>query len=341
MIMKKTRNASFELLRIICMFMIVYYHLFVKIDYMSVIKSPEYSTILYPLHIAVVCFVLISGYFRIKLSCHKLLKFLIQVLFYNVLAYGIYVFLSGGFSIKDFLFSFLPFSHNQDLWFVRTYLMLMLISPILNKYLDTTPPEKICMMFTILIFISMYLGTFGNDTSLKEGKNITNFMTIYFLGNELRYKRFVPNISKKNILLMLILFNFIFMSVVYFGYGTIFVSKLRIISWDYNSPLLIFNAVLFFLLFEKFSFSSSVVLKVATSVFPIYLIHSNLQIQGILWPFLLKLFGSDSLWIKYAFISIMIMMVCIALDKLFAPIYNAIAKNIYRLFEKYSFCEII
>lgn len=142
MIMKKTRNASFELLRIICMFMIVYYHLFVKIDYMSVIKSPEYSTILYPLHIAVVCFVLISGYFRIKLSCHKLLKFLIQVLFYNVLAYGIYVFLSGGFSIKDFLFSFLPFSHNQDLWFVRTYLMLMLISPILNKYLDTTPPRK-------------------------------------------------------------------------------------------------------------------------------------------------------------------------------------------------------
>lgn len=339
--MKKTRNASFELLRIICMFMIVYYHLFVKIDYISVIQSPVYSTILYPLHIAVVCFVLISGYFRIKLSCHKLLNFLIQVLFYNVLAYGIYVFLSGEFTIKDFLFSFLPFSHNQDLWFVRTYLMLMLISPILNKYLDSTPPEKISMMFTILIFISMYLGTFGNDPSLKEGKNITNFMTIYFLGNEFRYKRLVPNISKKNILLILILFNFFFVSVVYFGYGTIFVSKLRIISWDYNSPLLIFNAGLFFLLFEKISFSSSVVLKIATSVFPIYLIHSNLQIQRFLWPSLQKLSDSDPLWIKYTFISIMIMMVCIALDKLFAPIYNAIAKNIYRLFEKYSFCKII
>lgn len=197
------------------------------------------------------------------------------------------------------------------------------------------------MMLTILIFISMYLGTFGNDSSLKEGKNIVNFMTIYFLGNEFRYKRLVPNMSKKYILLILILFNFLFMSVVYFGYGTIFVSKLRIISWDYNSPLLIFNAGLFFLLFEKISFSSSVVLKVATSVFPIYLIHSNLQIQGILWPFLQKLSGSDSLWIKYAFISIMIMMVCIALDKLFAPIYNAIAKNINRFFEKYSFCKII
>lgn len=61
----------------------------------------------------------------------------------------------------------------------------------------------------------------------------------------------------------------------------------------------------------------------------------------ILYPFLQKLSGSDSLWIKYALISIMIMMVCIALDKLFAPIYNAIAKNIYSFFEKYSFCEII
>lgn len=102
--------------------------------------------------------------------------------------------------------------------------------------------------------------------------------------------------------------------------------KLRIISWDYNSPLLIFNAGLFFLLFEKISFSSSVVLKIATSVFPIYLIHSNLQIQRFLWPSLQKLSDSDPLWIKYTFISIMIMMVCVALDKLFAPIYNAIAK---------------
>lgn len=41
--MKKTRNASFELLRIICMFMIVYYHLFVKFGNtgISMAFSPE------------------------------------------------------------------------------------------------------------------------------------------------------------------------------------------------------------------------------------------------------------------------------------------------------------
>lgn len=337
--MGKTRNASFELLRIICMFMIVYYHLFVKIDYISVIKSPVYSTILYPLHIAVICFVLISGYFRIKLSCKRLLKFLVQVLFYNVLAYGIYVFSYGEFSLKDFFFSFLPFSHNQDLWFVRTYLMLMLISPILNKYLDTTPPEKICMMFAILIFISMYLGTFGNDSSLKEGKNIVNFITIYFLGSEFRNKRFVPNISKKNILIMFLSFNFLFMLVVYFGYGTSLVSKLRTISWDYNSPLLVFNAGLFFLLFEKMSFSSSAILNIASSVFPIYLLHSNYNIQKFLWSFLHNLCGTGSIWLKYAFVSVIIMLICILLDKLFAPIYNAITECLYKSLIKYSLCN--
>lgn len=279
MIMVKTRNASFELLRIICMFMIVYYHMFVKIDYLATINSPMYSTLLYPLHIAVICFVLISGYFGIKLSCSKLLNFIVQVLFYNILSYIIVVFLSNNFSIKEFLYSFLPFSHNQDLWFIRTYLILMLLSPILNKYLNATSPEKIRTMFAILIFIAMYLGLFGDDPSLKEGRNIVNFMMLYFLGNELRNKKFMPNISKKKILWLFFVFNILFLTIIYFSYGTSFASKLRILSWDYNSPLLVFNGMLFFLLFENISFNSSKILKIASSVFPIYLFHSNLHIQ--------------------------------------------------------------
>lgn len=83
MSMSKTRNASFELLRIICMFMIVLYHLFIKLDYSAVSTSALYSSLLFPLHVAVICFVLISGYFGIRLSFKKLSAFYVQVLFYN------------------------------------------------------------------------------------------------------------------------------------------------------------------------------------------------------------------------------------------------------------------
>lgn len=143
MSMSKTRNASFELLRIICMFMIVLYHLFIKLDYSAVCTSAFYSSLLFPLHVAVICFVLISGYFGIQLSFKKLLAFYIQVLFYNIVAYLVCSVISYEFSIKNFIISFLPLSHNQDLWFIRTYLYLMLLSPIINKYLSSPPPPKI------------------------------------------------------------------------------------------------------------------------------------------------------------------------------------------------------
>lgn len=126
----KTRNASFELLRIVCMFMIVLYHLFWVVFHPEVVNSPEYSAMMYPLHIAVVCFVLISGYFGIKPSFKKLIVFYSQILFYNVLCYVVSSWYLDSFNIKDFVVSFLPLSHNQDLWFIRTYTILFLISPI-------------------------------------------------------------------------------------------------------------------------------------------------------------------------------------------------------------------
>lgn len=143
MSISKTRNASFELLRIICMFMIVLYHLFIKLDYSTVSTSALYSSILFPLHVAVICFVLISGYFGIRLSFKKITDFFIQVLFYNIVVYSVCSVISNEFTVKNFIISFLPLSHNQDLWFIRTYLYLMLLSPLINKYLSSSPPPKI------------------------------------------------------------------------------------------------------------------------------------------------------------------------------------------------------
>ena len=158
--MSKTRNASFELLRIICMFMIVLYHLFIKLDYFAVCTSALYSSLLFPLHVAVICFVLISGYFGIRLSFKKLSAFYIQVLFYNIVAYLVCSVISNDFSVKNFIISFLPLSHNQDLWFIRTYLYLMLLSPIINKYLSSAPPQKIQ---GYVGNINIYFSIFGHN----------------------------------------------------------------------------------------------------------------------------------------------------------------------------------
>lgn len=121
------------------MFMIVLYHIFWVVYHPTVICSPGYSAMMFPLHIAVVCFVLISGYFGINFSFKKLIVFFSQILFYNVLCYIASSLYLNSFNIKNFALSLLPLSQNQDLWFIRTYMILFLMSPILNKYTETTP----------------------------------------------------------------------------------------------------------------------------------------------------------------------------------------------------------
>lgn len=326
MSMSKTRNASFELLRIICMFMIVLYHIFVK-AHSCVWDSPTYSTLLFPLHIAVVCFLLISGYFGIKFSFRRLTVLFVQILFYNILCYVVCSLLAKSFNIKDLLISFLPLSHNQDLWFIRTYIMLLIVSPILNKYIEFAPPYSFKIMCVLMAFISVYLGIKSDDVSLNGGKNLVNFIFIYFLGHAIKMKYFIPNLSLKIWIMAYLAFNILECATYYLSFGHGLACKISVYGWAYNSPLLILNAILFFMVFNKLKIESSFISSLARSVFPIYLIHSNLNVQNVLWP-IVKDWSSVNLLASYLAASFIIMLLCILIDQILAPIYHRIGDRI-------------
>ena len=79
--MSKVRESNYELLRLIAMFFIVWYHLLLKFI-VPVDDAPVYKAIYLPLHVAVICFVLISGYFHIKPSVRGVAKLLFPLLMY-------------------------------------------------------------------------------------------------------------------------------------------------------------------------------------------------------------------------------------------------------------------
>ena len=60
------RDSSFELIRVIAQYFIVLYHILLVIVYKNT-NIEFYHAIWLPLHIGVPLFVMISGYFRIKL----------------------------------------------------------------------------------------------------------------------------------------------------------------------------------------------------------------------------------------------------------------------------------
>jgi hypothetical protein len=83
-----------------------------------------------------VCFVLISGYFMVysRFTLRKLVKLVAQTWFYSVILGLLSVFVlfpEKTVTVKSFLKIFVPVS-TDGYWFVTIYVVLMLISPLLN-----------------------------------------------------------------------------------------------------------------------------------------------------------------------------------------------------------------
>ena len=190
---------------------------------------------------------------------------------------------------------------------------------------QTISPRKFKAMLVILIFISVYLGITSDDQSLKDGKNITNFILIYFIGYGIRHKFIGGNYSLKKDIVLLLAFNLTLLPIYYMGFGHGVASIIYRWGWGYNSPLLIINAILLFMIFTKLTIKAKLISVVAKSVFPIYLIHSNLNVQKLLWPFIQESFNTDNLILRNFVLSVCIMLLCVVIDKILAPIYGMIS----------------
>lgn len=136
--LNKTRCSNIELLRICLMSMIVLWHIIIH----GIINSNFQLSLLEKMKLggglSLICyhvntFILISGYYGIKLSKHNFLSYCFQIFFYVFIAYILYLYTDNE---KDGLLEFdirqlFPI-HFHGLWFAKNYLFLMLLAPFIN-----------------------------------------------------------------------------------------------------------------------------------------------------------------------------------------------------------------
>lgn len=158
----KQRNASFELLRMISMCMVIVLH---ALDKSKILASTEggvnhiISWILESLCIqAVNVYVLISGYFLVKsrFKTTRLVELICQVLFYSVI--GLFVGLSfnlfePGYINNYTLFEFFFPIHANKYWFITKYIIMYLFSPVLALAVNKMSQKKLSL---IIIFLVIY-----------------------------------------------------------------------------------------------------------------------------------------------------------------------------------------
>ncbi len=102
-----------------------------------------------------------------------------------------------------------------------------------------------------------------------------------------------------------------------------------LLCFGYNSPGLIFNAILLFLCFAKMQFSSRMINYLSSSVFAVYLITDQTVIRNIVLKNTVDLFipymqTLPCLLIMLLFITLIMMVCCVIVDKIFAPIWSIV-----------------
>lgn len=328
---QKKRESNIELLRIFSMFFILIYHFI--IHYIQP-DNPDMDYIIRPiitfLHIGVICFVLISGYWGIKFSVQSFSKLVIQCVFYSVLIYGIYALINPDeFSFKNLIFAFLP----TQWWFIQIYLCLVLLSPIINIPLKTKSGQKKIIYIISLAVISCVLGQFF--PSLSDGKNPINFVLIYYIGNFIRYNliRYIDLNIRKLLFIyiscnILLFFSLLCLSDIPFASNTLFR-----LTFPYNSIVLIINASLVFLIFSKIQIKSKFINWIAASILPVYLIHENMYSGRYLYDFIsdMQIIKNPVIYISaIVLLAITVLLVCVFIDKLLSYVIKAIENILFR-----------
>lgn len=290
-------------------------------------------------------FILISAYFmcRSKFKTKKLLLLIAQTIFYSVTLYLItYIWRWHNFNVIDFVKSFFPITLSTY-WFITCYVALFILSPFINKFIQTlvTNGKTYYIKFLIILFIFFSVIPtfifFSPWINWGNSSGIVWFVVLYFFGGYIRYFITTDTINKyKRKLWTFTILSWILpliskLIIAYFSYyyiGEVYGSS---IFYMINSVLIFPASLLTFISFFTINIKSEKVSKfintVATGVFAVYLIQDHSFIREELWSFVSSLVHpQDSIFMLETIIVVLsIFILSILIDYLRKFIFNAIS----------------
>lgn len=288
----KKRQVNFELLRILCMYMIVVGHC---LFHGRVTAKLGYGTTNYFLSyliqsfsvVHVNCFVMIAGYFAIdrKFEAGRAVRFWKQVVFYSViicLLYGI----CAGVTGEDVLKAVLPVS-TKNYWFASVYMGLTLLMPFAGMLaVRLTKKQYRYLLILLAVFFSLNHMVFRSDTyGVYSGRELGWFLFLALLAGYIKlHTEQKPKYFRYG-LLGYILGSLAVLASVYVSVET----HQEDIGYflNYNSPLALLATVSLFVCVKNMRWKESrmdgAVLKTASAAFGVYLIHDNYLLRYPIW----------------------------------------------------------
>ena len=305
---KAKRQSGVELLRIIAMLQIIFLHVS---QYGELYKTSAsagdidgfivefmWSLCRAPVNV----FVMISGYFMITstASVKKMIKRASNpygaMMFYSIVISAIF-FISDPsiITLPGIIKTFMPFS-SKMWYFLTNYIIILLISPFLNKMLVSLTKKQYLYFMGIIFAVMSVWSTLAKIDGLDEifdiakvvdpyyGKSLAGFLMMYVIGGYLRL--FVKQKERKNGaesgVNMLYLIIFFLLCTFDFGLNYLFPQYSHVFGM-FNNPIVVAESVLLLLFFRDFKFSSGFINTVAGTTLGVYAIHEHYLVREWLW----------------------------------------------------------
>ncbi len=220
-------------------------------------------------------FVMLSGWYGIRFKPVRLLELLFQILFFVIVVTAVDCLLQHRTpSLEDVGFLFLK--RNYDYWFIKAYLMLYILSPVVNAFVDKADKKQFQVVLLCFFAFTFLWGWLLNGAEwIKHGHSGIFFIGVYLLARYIRL--YGGKLKEKKISFYLAVYVLMALLIACIAYILLLYGKQGAIRkvYYYTCPLVILQAIAFLLIFTKISIKSKIINWTALSTLAIYLVHSS------------------------------------------------------------------
>ncbi len=300
-ITRGVRQSNFELLRIVAIFMVLAVHAdFLALgtpSHLELGSNPANGlTRLFFQGVAIVCvnvFVLISGWFGIKPTVKGFCNFAFQCFYFLIGIYAILVIFKVAPLSVDGLAGM--FGLGSTVWFVKAYIALYILSPILNSFIANCSKRQLEITLIAFYAFQTGYGWSGSAGFIANGCSAFSFIGLYLLG---RYMHLYisQRVSKSGGVIYIVS---VFINVAL--YCLLSKTGAHQYIFNYTNPLVICGAAGLLLQFNVIKIKPNKVINwIAASAFAVYLFHSEPHI----FPHFLSMIKAT--YISYSGISVIL-----------------------------------
>lgn len=277
------RNSSIELYRILATFAVLIVHF--NGWFLGDWPLPAYDinnptlfrtgqTIISALSIICVnMFVIISGYFGIRLKLSSILKLIIYLGLIYVPLYIVKCVSDNEFVLTDFIERCFVISYAG--YFIQCYFMLMILSPVINAFIEKFGRDSlkwVLLFWGLEFWFDCIMEV--EELGYNRGYSVIHFVLMYMIARCI--KLYEDDIKK--IKLWVWVLGYLFSTIV------IILSFMAGVKWcwNYSSPIVVFSSVCTFLPFLYKTFHNKVINWMASGTLAVYIIQITNRVRTTL-----------------------------------------------------------